>query len=66
MRKQGDSTGPIPEALQGKTCPFCGGDTYQLVLDNATASDDSSLLVRCHRCSRPKNLSGDFRSVLWI
>lgn len=66
MRKQGDSAQPIPKAIHGKTCPFCGGDTYQLVLRTASPSDDSSLLVRCHRCSRPKNLSADFKSVLWI
>lgn len=66
MRKQGDPAKPIPKAIHGKACPFCGGNTYQLVLENASVSDDSSLLVRCHRCSRPKNLEGEFKSILWI
>ena len=66
MRKQRDSGHPIPKAIPGKTSPFCGGDTSQLVVRTASPSDDSSLWGRCHRCLHPQNLSADFTSVLWI
>lgn len=66
MRKQGGQAKPNPKAIHGKACPFCGGNTYQLVLEGASASDASSFLVHCHRCSRPKNVEGEFKSILWV
>ena len=66
MRKQEDQAKPIPKAIHRTACPFCGGNTYQLVLEGAKAFDASSFLVHCHRCSRPKNMEGEFRSIVWI
>lgn len=66
MGKQANTAGSSPNAIQGKTCPFCGESTYQLIFETASPSDDLSLLVRCGRCSRPKNLEGEFKSILWV
>ncbi len=66
MEKPGDTTGPIPKDIHGKACPFCGGNTYQLVLRGASVADASSLFVRCRRCSHPGNLDAEFKSALWI
>ena len=66
MRKQRDQARPNPKAIHRKACPFCGGNTYQLILEHATTSEDSSLLVHCYRCSRPKNVEGEFKSILWV
>lgn len=66
MGKQANTIGPIPNPTQRKTCPFCGENTYQLIFETASPSDDLSLLVRCGRCSHPKNLEGEFKSILWV
>ena len=39
MRKQGDQAQPNPKAIHRKACPFCGGNTYQLILEHATTSE---------------------------
>ncbi len=66
MGEQADTASPIPNATQGKACPFCGGDTYQLIFETASPSDDASLFVRCRRCSRPESVETEFKSILWI
>lgn len=66
MAKSGDTAGPISKEIHGKACPFCGGDTYQLILRGASVSDPSSLFVRCCQCSQPGNVDAEFKSTLWI
>jgi len=66
MGKLKDTARPIPKEVHGKACPFCGENTYQLILRSASVTDASSLFVRCRRCSHPGNLDAEFKSALWI
>lgn len=66
MANSGDTAGPISKEIHGKACPFCGGNTYQLILRGASVTDASSLFVRCCRCSQPGNVDAEFKSTLWI
>jgi len=65
MGKHKDTARPIRKEVHGKACPFCGENTYQLVLRSTSVADASSLFVRCRRCSHPTNLEGEFKSILW-
>jgi hypothetical protein len=65
MGKPSDTSGPIPKEINSKACPFCGGNTYQLVFRTASVTDVSSLLVRCCQCSHPGSLDAEFKSTLW-
>jgi hypothetical protein len=66
MGKLKDTARPIPKEVHGTACPFCGENTYQLILRSASVTDALSLFVRCRRCSHPGNLDAEFKSALWI
>ena len=66
MEKQDEKLGPIQLETRGKACPFCGGNTYQLVLSPTRRLDDSILFVRCRRCGHPRSCAVEFKHVLGL
>lgn len=66
MQKQLGKVGAIRREVHGKTCIFCGGHTYQLVLRASDLSEHAGLVVRCTKCHHPRELDEDFRKILWL
>ena len=54
------------QGVHRKSCPFCGGHTYQLFLRPSPVPDNSTLLVQCHQCHHARTLDRDMQDNLWM
>lgn len=45
--------------LDGKACPFCGGDTYHLILRPDVESQPGGIYARCSQCQRTRGVDED-------
>jgi len=67
MEKQPAPRRTIRRELHGKTCPFCGGRTYRLVLRTTGLAEKLILSARCRHCGyQISSLDTDFKHTLWM
>ncbi|MBV6469179.1 MAG: hypothetical protein NBKEAIPA_01067 [Nitrospirae bacterium] len=66
MPKQVGKIGTVRRELEGKACPFCGGQKYQLVLRCQSPICTEALFARCCQCLRTKDLDEDLGRILWM
>ncbi|MGH7205341.1 MAG: hypothetical protein ACREI2_03925 [Nitrospiraceae bacterium] len=63
MSKEMESVGTIRKELDGKACPACGWEKYQLVLRSDARPEGSALFARCSRCHQPRDLAVDLLKI---
>jgi ssDNA-binding Zn-finger/Zn-ribbon topoisomerase 1 len=66
MHKQIGKIGAIRRELEGKACPSCGSQKYQLVLRRNMHPQAGGLFARCSQCQRPRGLNEDLGRLLWM
>lgn len=66
MHNQIGKIGAIRRMLEGKACPFCRGNKYQLVLRGDLDPQAGGLFARCSQCQRPCELNDDIGRILWM
>ena len=66
MHKQIGKIGAIRRELDGKACPSCGSQKYQLVLRRNMHPQAGGLFARCSQCQRPSELNEDLGRLLWM
>ena len=63
MEKEVRSVGTIRKELDGKACPFCGWEKYQLILRSDARPEGGGLFARCSRCHQSRDLARDLLKV---
>jgi len=66
MHKQIGKIGAIHRTLDGKACPFCGNQKYQLILRGNIQPQAGGVFARCSQCQRPRGLDADLSRILWM
>ncbi len=59
MNEHGGKIDAIRRELDGKACPFCGGDTYHLILRPDVESQPGEIYARCSQCQRTRGVDED-------
>jgi len=63
MGKEIGSVGTIRKELDGKACPVCGWEKYQLVLRSDARPEGGALFARCSRCHKPRDFAADLLKI---
>ncbi len=64
--RQTGKIGDIRRELEGKPCPSCGWQKYQLVLRGNLVGGQGGLFARCSQCQRPRSVTEDLHRILWV
>lgn len=59
MNEHGGKIDAIRRELDGKACPFCGGDTYHLILRPDVESQPGGIYARYSQCQRTRVVDED-------